>query len=129
MCAREKNDSWPVLLLWLRPSKYSAVIGHTAISIPVRSSCQVASGRAPRAAPGALRARSFSCVVIPVAIAPCSFLEHLGVRTALLAHDAPCRADDRARVAQRAQRQRLVPTSGQGRLPRERDDVVDHLLV
>src|SRR4029453_9410351 len=124
MWASEKNDSWPVLLLWLRALKKSAVIGQMAITIPVRSSFHVASGRAPRAAPGALRARSFSWVVMPVAMAPCSFLEHVRVGPPLLAQHAPRRADDRARVAQRAQRKPLVPAAGQRRLAGERDDVV-----
>src|SRR6185295_15175362 len=109
-----------------RPSKNMAMTGHAASPIAVMSSRHVAVGRAPRAAPGALCARSFSCVVIPVAIAPCSFLEHLLVDSALLAHDASRRADGRARVTQRAQRQLLVAAPGQRRLAREREDVVDH---
>ena len=37
-CAIEKNDSWPVSLLWPRPSKNIAVIGQIVERHVIRSS-------------------------------------------------------------------------------------------
>ena len=55
-CGSDQNDSWPVSLLWLRPSKNIATMPQIAIVIVIMSSRQVVTGRRPRAAEGALRA-------------------------------------------------------------------------